>query len=278
MRGTLPRRVLLALAGLSAYVLLTVVVGEYRDSQLARIAYLLCAAGGLTVLTGLNGQISLGQGAFMAVGGYTGILLHDHAGLPLPVLLLAGTAAAAVAGAAIGLGAARLRGPYLAGATLALAVGLPSLANWDTLAGTLGGENGLTAPTPTPPGGLADAVAVGRWQAWVAGAATALLLFLLANLARSRVGRDWRAVRDDEVAAALCGLRVASVQLGAGVVSSAAAGLGGGLLALVVENLATPGAFDLSLSLSLLCAVVIGGLGSLAGAALGSALIVLLPS
>lgn len=96
------------------------------------------------------------------------------------------------------------------------------------------------------------------------------------NLVHSGVGRSLRAVRDDEIAASLCGLRVGRVQTLAFVLSAACAGLGGGLLAVVLQ-LAAPGAFQLSLSLSLLTAIVLGGLGSLVGAVWGAAVLVLLP-
>ena len=97
------------------------------------------------------------------------------------------------------------------------------------------------------------------------------------NLVHSGLGRSLRAVRDDEIAASLCGLRVGRVQTLAFVLSAACAGLGGGLLAVVLQ-LAAPGAFELSLSLSLLTAIVLGGLGSLVGAIWGAAVLVLLPN
>ena len=102
-------------------------------------------------------------------------------------------------------------------------------------------------------------------------------MFVLYNLTHSAVGRSWRAVRDDEIAASLAGLRVGRRQTLAFVVSAACAGLGGGLLAAVLQ-LTSPGAFPLQLSLTLLAGVVIGGLGSLVGAVWGAALLVFLPN
>jgi branched-chain amino acid transport system permease protein len=107
--------------------------------------------------------------------------------------------------------------------------------------------------------------------------AAVVTLWFLANVTRSRVGRSFRAVRDDEIAASLCGLSVARTQVLAFIVSAGCAGLAGGLL-VVVKLVAGPGAFDLSLSLGLLAAVVFGGLGSLAGALYGSVVVVLLPT
>jgi branched-chain amino acid transport system permease protein len=187
-------------------------------------------------------------------------------------VLLAAAAVAALFGGVVGLAAARLRGPYLAGATLALAIGLPQIVNYKHLSTQLGGSNGLVIAAPNPPSGMS----LYKWQSLMCGIAAVLILWLLANVMRSRVGRSMRAVRDDEVSAALCGLSVARVQVLAFVLSAACAGVAGGLLA-VVKLVAGPGAFDLALSLGLLAAIVFGGLGSLAGALYGSIVVVLLP-
>jgi branched-chain amino acid transport system permease protein len=116
-----------------------------------------------------------------------------------------------------------------------------------------------------------------RWQAWVCSAVALVTLVLLANLSRSRVGRNWRAVRDDEVAAALAGVNVARARVLAFVVSATCAGLAGSLLAVITE-LVAPGAFTITLSIALLAAAVIGGLGTLAGAVWGSLVIILVPT
>jgi len=161
------------------------------------------------------------------------------------------------------------------GATLAFAIGLPALA--DKYTGTFGGENGLVVNPPTPPSWLGANFPLERWEAWIAGLGALVVLFVMNNLVRSGVGRSFRAVRDDEIAASLCGLRVGRVQTLAFVLSAGCAGLGGGLLTVVLQ-LASPGAFQLELSLSLLTAIVLGGLGSLLGAVWGAAVLVLLPS
>jgi branched-chain amino acid transport system permease protein len=185
--------------------------------------------------------------------------------------LVAAALVAAVFGAVVGVAAARLRGPYLAGATLALALGLPTLATYHKLSDHLGGDTGVTVLSPNPPSGIG----LFRWQAVICCMSAVVVLWFLANIGRSRVGRSFRAVRDDEVAAALCGLSVPRVQVLAFVVSAAPAGVAGALLA-VVKLTAGPLAFPLALSLSLLAAVVFGGLGSLAGAVYGSILVVML--
>jgi len=165
-----------------------------------------------------------------------------------------------------------LRGPYLAGATLALALGLPSLPTYERLSDQLGGNAGLTVLSPNPP----NTMDIYRWQSVMCCASAVIVLWLMANVSRSRVGRSFRAVRDDEIAASLCGLSVPRVQVLAFVLSAVGAGIAGGLLA-IIDLTAGPQAFPLSLSLGLLAAVVFGGLGSLAGAVYGSILVVLLP-
>ncbi|HEY0506985.1 MAG TPA: branched-chain amino acid ABC transporter permease [Blastococcus sp.] len=282
-RSTLLRHlVLLVICAVGAVVLLEITT-PFQNSQLASLTYYAIAAGGLTVLTGLNGQISLGHGALMAVGAYTtALFLQADEPLPLPLILLVATLAATAVGALVGVAAARLHGPYLAGATLALAVGLPGLAVYFNE--TLGGDQGLRVRAPAPPESFISFIdtvsgnpATGtKWLAYIGALCLLITYFLLANLVRSRIGRTWRAVRDGEVAAELAGINLGAWRVLAFVVSAAAAGLAGGVLALVVR-LAAPSGFSLVLSLSLLTAIVLGGLGSLFGALLGSALLVFLP-
>ena len=277
-RSTLLRHTLFALVGFGALLL---VISSFSDIHNAvwvtPAAFTACAAAGLTILVGLSGQISLGHGAFMMVGAYTVALILEHwhmshGNLQLIPLLAAAAAVSAIFGAVVGLAAARLRGPYLAGATLAFAVGLPQIVNYHKLASTLGGNNGIVVVGPQPP----SSFDLYRWHSVIAGACVVVVLWLLANVSRGRLGRSFRAVRDDEVAAALCGLSVPRTQVLAFVVSAGCAGVAGGLVALI-DLVAGPGSFQLTLSLQLLAAVVFGGLGSLAGAIYGSVLVVLLP-
>jgi branched-chain amino acid transport system permease protein len=266
----------LAAAAVAAVILIlaSYKLGAYRDYQLAEVAAYAVAVAGLTVLIGVSGQISIGHGAFMAIGAYAAALLVSHLNWPLYLVIPASGLVAAAGGAVVGVAAARLRGPYLAGATLMLAVALPSIA--DRYQGVFGGDQGLNI-TVTTPTFLSPTFSITQWQAWLCCGVALLALVLLANLMRSGVGRAWRAVRDDEVAASLAGLNVARLQILAFVVSSACAGIGGALLAVVTLNV-SPGAFTLTLSIGLLTAAVLGGLGSLAGAVWGSLLFVLVPS
>jgi branched-chain amino acid transport system permease protein len=280
-RSTLLRHLAVAVVAGAVLVGLTEHFTDYGNTELATAALYFCAIAGLTLLTGRSGQISLGNGAFMCVGAYTVALLLLHHPLgnkvngynnkELVVVLLASVVVAAATGGLVGVAAARLRGPYLAGVTLALALGLPALPTYGHLESKLGGHAGFAVTAPLAPHGL-DQI---RWQAWICCICAAILYFLLANVSESRTGRAFEAVRDDEVAASLAGMSVARVQIRAFVVSAGSAGLAGGLYA-IVSGAVTPGLFPLQLSLLLLAGAVFGGLGSLAGAAYGAVLLTFL--
>lgn len=273
---------LTAFVGLIVVVLVLESTDEFLNSQFATMAYFGIAAGGLTVLTGLNGQLSLGHGALMAVGAYATTLMLADQKLPVLAIMLLATAVTTLVGVLVGVPAARLHGPYIAGATLALAVALPGIALY--FGDTLGGEQGIPVLVPDVPAWFSDAVyflsanetSTTKYVAYLGWGSLLLAFVLLANLARSRVGRTWRAVRDDEVAAELAGIRLGRTRVLAFVVSATCAGLAGAVLAMVVR-IAAPSGFTLTLSLSLLTAVVLGGLGTLTGALIGAALLTFLP-
>jgi branched-chain amino acid transport system permease protein len=280
-QSTLVRHLGIAATAGVLLVVLSYTLDPFRDYQLATAAAYLCAAAGLTILIGLTGQLSLGHGALMAVGAYTVALLQNEfsannvtTGWTVVVSLVAGVAAATAAGVVIGVAAARLQGPYLAGLTLVVAVAVPAVAT--VFDGVFRGEQGLSVFLPPAPASLGEQFPYERWQAWLALSAALVTMLLLANLVRGRFGRTLRAVRDDEVAARLAGISVARTKLLAFVVSAACAGLGGGMFAVLAQSV-SPSAFTLTLSLNLLLAVVVGGLGSLTGAVWGSLLLVLLP-
>src|SRR5438270_10104038 len=151
-RQTLLRHLVLAAVAGVVVFWLSDNVGAFTDLQLSNVAAYTIALAGLTVLTGHNGQLSLGHGAFIGIGAYTTALILQHTSLPIIVVVLAAIGVSAVAGAIVGVAAARLRGPYLAGATLALAVALPSVAvKWSSI---FGGEQGITVNPLTPPSSL----------------------------------------------------------------------------------------------------------------------------
>src|SRR5580692_6276467 len=145
---TLPRRLAVAIIVAAIVVFLSIKLNAFRDYQIAEIAVDVTAVAGLTILTGLSGQISLGNGAFMAIGAYVTALLMLHLDWPFYLVLVLAAAITAAAGAVVGVAAARLRGPYLAGATLLLGVALPSVAYAYT--GFFGGDQGLDVTFTTP--------------------------------------------------------------------------------------------------------------------------------
>jgi len=280
-RSTLLRHTLMTVAAGAAVFALTFALSPYRNYQLATMAAYLCATAGLTVLVGLSGQLSLGHGALMAVGAYTYALVATELGdrgttgpLLLVLPLLAAVVVTAFAGGVVGLAGARLFGPYLAGLTLTLTIVVPAITT--TFADQLGGDQGLSVLVEPAPARLGATFPLERWQAWIASLAALVTMFLLANLVASRFGREMRAVRDDEVAARLAGINVQRTKVVVFTVSAATAGLGGGVLAILTQSV-SPGGFSLAFSLFLLMAVVIGGVGHLAGAVWGALLLVALP-
>jgi len=122
---TLARHLGAAIAAAIVIAVLTIKLGDYRDFQIAQISAYVAVVAGLTLLIGTSGQISIGHGAFMAIGGYATALIFNHLHWNLILILVAATVAAALTGGIVGVAAARLHGPYLAGATLMLAVALP---------------------------------------------------------------------------------------------------------------------------------------------------------
>src|SRR5256885_7120941 len=273
---TLRRHLLIALGAAAVLLLLSAQIGAYDDYNLTAVAIFAVAAAGLTLLTGLNGQLSLGHGALMAIGAYTAsLLLKDHRQLPVIVVLLISVLSAGVIGIAFGYAAARLRGPYLAGATLTLAVALPQVAT--RYKSIFGGESGLTVPPSAPPDWLGGGFSPERWLGWIAPAAAAGTVLLVAHLLRSGPRRAFQAVRGHGAGAALAGIDVARTQVLAFVISAACAGLAGALFA-YWSGITSPAGFSLGLSLQLITAIVIGGLGGPVGAGRGPLMQVVAPS
>ncbi|HLX77280.1 MAG TPA: branched-chain amino acid ABC transporter permease, partial [Acidimicrobiales bacterium] len=225
-RQPLLRHLALAICGGAILYFVTNALSPYNDYLVGEIAVYLIALAGLSVLTGISGQISLGHGAFMAVGAYTIALLMTHTQLNFVVELLAAIGVTALMGVVIGISATRLKGPYLAGMTLLVALALPPIADkWN---GTFGGDQGLTTTVPAGPGSVNPE----QWLAWIQIAGALVTLVLLANLVSSRFGRSFSAVRDNEVSAALSGVHVARTKVTAFAVSAACGGLAGAFLAL----------------------------------------------
>ena len=250
--------------------------GPYNQAQLANIATLLIAVLSITLLTGASGQISLGQGAIMAVGGYGSALLVTKLGLSMWLAFFLAIFISALFGLFLGLAAARLSGPYLAGTTLVMALAIPSIAvRFESF---FSGDIGLSVDYGYPPNWLTNLIgeiSIEEWSLYVALPFAALALFAVLNLSNSRSGRTWRAVRDNEVSAALAGINIARTKVIAFVCASALAGLAGAIYGF--RGLVAPSVYPTDLSLTLLTAAVIGGLRSIGGAIFGTFVIVFLP-
>ena len=249
-------------------------VDEYRIFQGAQVAAYLVGIISIVLLTGFSGQITLGQGAFMAVGAYSAAIVVQEFGLPIWLTFFIAVIAAALFGAIIGISAGRLTGPYLAGATLAFAVGIPALANAIPI---LGGEQGLSFDIGYAPGKYADTVSPYKWLFWICALCAIIAVVIAVNLTSSGMGREWRAVRAHETAAALAGINPARSKVLAFTVSSGFAGLAGVSFSATV-GLVSPSGFTLSLSFLLLTGAILGGISHISGALGGAFIIVIIPT
>ena len=248
----------------------------YNQGQLSVVLMYFVGILSITFLTGLSGQISLGQGALMAVGGYTCALVVLNLGLNYWQSIIIAVLASLVAGWILGITAARLSGPYLAGTTLVIALAIPSLAN--RFESVFGGDVGLSVDFGNPPEWLSSAIGeIGyeQWQLFATLPFASIALYLALNLFKSRTGRSWRAVRDHEIAASLAGINVQRIKIFTFVVASGFAGLAGAMYGL--RGIVGPSVYPISLSLALLTGAVLGGLRSIGGAFIGAVLVVFLP-
>lgn len=265
------KRTLTAAAAIIALVAPPLLGSDYLLSQLGFVAAYAIAGLGLVVLSGHGGQISLGQAAFLGVGAYAEALLVQR-GVPPPASLAAAMAAGAAAGWLASLPAKRLSGLYLAMATLAFGFLVEEgMTRWETVTG---GARGLVVD-PAAPGSL---VLQAPWQRYLLAATLcAAALLATGRLLDSRFGRSLRAVRDDETAAAVCGVDAWRAKRSAFVFSAALTGLAGALLAHEL-GIVTPEQFGIGTSIELLMLAYIGGAERRSGAVLGAAFVVFVPS
>jgi branched-chain amino acid transport system permease protein len=265
-------------------------IGDFKAREYSYVGIYLIALLGLNILTGYTGQISLGHGAFMAIGGYTTAVLmagNEQFGGPISggmkdvwTLPIAGLVAGLV-GLAFGIPALRLSGLYLALATFAIAVAMPSTAKrFEEFTG--GGSGIQLFGTPELTGSIANVEILGLsfspndWMYYLAWS-IALVAFAVAWLIlRGRTGRAFRAVRDSETAAVSSGVSLARYKTLAFGISAAYAGVAGGLFA-IASAFVNPDAFPVALSIYLLVGIVVGGLGGLSGLVFGAIFIAFLP-
>ena len=243
---------------------------DYALGKATLVATYAVAGLGVVVVVGQAGQIALGQAALVALGAYAQALLVAR-GVPAPLALPAAVAAGAIGGALASLPARRLGGLYFGMSTLAFALIVEeALARWESLTH---GAAGLAVGAFAFAGWRADSTLA---QAAVSVAALALALLACARLLASRHGRAWRAVRDDELAAAACGIDTDTAKMQAFVVGGALSGLAGGLYAHWIGFI-SPEQFGLVFSFELLMLAFIGGARRIAGAAWGALVIVAIP-
>ena len=289
----------------AAVMLLPRLISDFRAQQFAYVGIYFIALLGLNVLTGFTGQISLGHGAFMLIGGYTTAILISDSGLKLGshvfandmrdiwTIPIAGLVAGLI-GFLFGFPALRLSGLYLALATFAVAVAAPAVVKkYEHFTGGGGGINLFELETRTQATSVTDPVTfesrdlgveifgitIPTFNEWLYYLCWTIALFMFAVawvILRGRVGRSFRAVRDSEVAAASSGVNLARYKTLAFGISAFYAGIAGSLLALAT-TFVNPDTFPITLSIFLLVGVVVGGLGSLWPLVVGAVFIQFLP-
>jgi len=268
-----------ALIGLGLLLLaacaLPFVVTNYRTFQFTLVLVYAVALLGLNMLTGYNGQISLGHGAFYAIGAYCTAILMDRFGVPYWATLPAAGAVCLVVGFLFGLPALRLEGLYLALATFALGVSLPQLLKYDRLEKWTGGVQGIVINKPEAPFGLP--LNPDQWLYFFTLAVTIVMFVLAWNLLRGRVGRAMVAIRDQHIAAEAMGVHNAMVKSLTFGVSALYTGVAGSLGAIAVQFVA-PDSFNIFLSIVFLVGIVVGGLASISGAVYGALFIQFVPN
>jgi branched-chain amino acid transport system permease protein len=258
---------------LAAALALPLLVSNFRLFQFTQVGIYAIALLGLNVLTGYNGQISLGHGAFYAVGAYTTAIMIDRWQVPYPLTIVAAGVVCLVVGFLFGIPALRLEGLYLALATFALALAVPQILKY--FEHWTGGSQGIVLSKPNPPWGLK--ISPDQWL-YVFTLAILIVLFVLArNLLAGRTGRAIVAIRDNPIAAQSMGVNTALYKSLTFGVSAAYTGVAGALSALVIAFVA-PDSFDVFRSITFLVGIVIGGLASIAGAVFGALFIQFVPN
>src|SRR5688572_24710980 len=240
-------------------------VGNYRVFQLTLALAYSIALLGLNMLTGYNGQISLGHGAFYALGAYTTAIMMDRWSVPFGLTLPVAGVVCLVSGFLFGIPALRLEGLYLALATFALALAVPQILKY--FDHWTGGSQGIVLSKPDAPFGLP--LTADQWLYFVTLGVLVVLFVLATNLLAGRTGRAIVAIRDNPIAAQAMGVNSALYKSLTFGVSAAYTGVAGALSALAIAFVA-PDAFNVFLSITFLVGIVVGGLASISGAIFGA--------
>lgn len=263
-----------------AFVILLAIVptaffSGYHLFQLTMVAVYAVAILGMAILVGYNGQISLGSGAFYAIGAYTTAIMMTQWDVPYWVTLPVSGIVCAGFGFLIGLPALRLAGHHLALTTFALAVAIPQILKYKAFENWTGGVQGLVIDKPDPPFGLP--FSSDQWL-YLFTLGVAVLMYLLAwNLVRGRVGRAMRAIRDHATAAEAMGINLAMFKTRTFAVSAMYTGIAGSIGAIVVAFVA-PDSFSIYLSITLFVGLCAGGAASIAGTIVGAIFIEFVPN
>ncbi len=269
------RQIIVLAVLLAAACALPFVLTPYRTFQFTLVIIYAIALLGLNILTGFNGQISLGHGAFYAMGAYCTAILMDQAGFPYWATLPFSGAVCLLFGFLFGLPALRLEGLYLALATFALGVSLPQLLKYKHVEQWTGGVQGIVIMKPEAPFGLP--LKPDQWM-YLFCLAVAVVMFLIAwNLLRGRIGRALVAIRDQHIAAEAMGVNNAIYKSLAFGISAMYTGIAGALSAIAIQFVA-PDSFDIFKSIIFLIGIVIGGLASISGAIYGALFIQFVPN
>jgi branched-chain amino acid transport system permease protein len=271
---TRERKLRIGLWALAAVVAVGIpfMFGSFRVGQFTLVLAYAVAVLGLNLLVGYSGQISLGHGAFFALGAYVSAILIAKSGFPHLLTIPIAAVACFAAGLMLGLPALRLRGLYLALVTLAVAIAVPQLIK--RFEGLTEGTQGINVLRPAAPSWvpLAD-----DQYLYFLTLVLALPMFVLAaNLVRGRVGRALIAIRENEIAAKAMGVNLATFKAGTFAVGSMFAGVGGALYTFSIGFVA-PESFTLTLSFAFLAAIVVGGLATITGAIFGALFIEFVP-
>lgn len=261
-------------------VLLAVIVPvaqftDYHLFQLTMVVVYAIAILGLSLLTGFNGQISLGHGAFYAIGAYTTAILMTTWEMPYWMTLPVSAVVCAGVGFLVGLPALRLGGLYLALTTFALAVAIPQVLKYKAIDEWTGGVQGLVIDKPDAPFGLP--LSPDQWL-YIFTVFVAVILYVVAwNVVRGRVGRAMMAIRDHSMAAEAMGINLPMVKTSAFAMSAMYTGLAGSLGAIAVQFVA-PDSFQVFVSVFLFVGLVVGGVSSIGGTLIGAAFIEFIPN
>ena len=249
------------------------VLSNFRLFQFSQVYIYAIAILGLNMLTGYNGQFSLGHGAFYAIGAYVSAIMMDHWNIAYGWTIPVAGVLCLVIGFLFGLPALRLEGLYLALATFSLALAVPQILKY--FEHWTGGSQGIVLSKPNAPLGLP--LNPDQWLYFLTLAILVLLFWVGANLLRGRVGRAIVAIRDNHIAAEAMGINTALYKSLVFGVSAAYTGVAGALSACVIAYVA-PDSFNVFLSVTLLIGSVIGGLASISGAIFGAFFIQFVPN